>query len=482
MTHLNLVDRITIDAAAIRMTNDGYMAAMPRISRTGIQLYRGFEVGMRDKAVVRVYRPETEVFHKDALASLAHRPLTNDHPSVPVTADNWKEFSVGQSGGDVARDGEFVRVPMSVMDGKTIKDIQNGKKQISVGYSCDLTFQDGVTPDGQAYDAIQTNIRGNHIAFVKAARGGDRLSFGDAANMMPLAIDSAAFAKAAKQICDGLVDKEASPATATAFIAADYALGDDAKVYVSCLNKAKQEATDGGDEAVVSAIDSLLKLVADSPTVHRKDPVMKTILVDGVSVEFTTDQSAQIVQRALDASAKSLKDANEFAEKLKKEKEEKEAKDAATITTLSTTADGLKAENETLKKTVEDGKLTPAKLDQLVADRAVVSGKAKVIMGDKLVVDGKTDSEIRRQVVDFKLADMAKGWSDEQVLISFNTITADVKAGDSTAVRDARQAFSTQPSHHYAHDAASDKRDEAFDKRNTTMGDAWKNPGAAAVQ
>ena len=474
---LNLVDRINFDAASLTVTGDGYLVATPRISRTGIQLYRGSEVGMKDKAVVRVYRPEAEVFHKDSMNSLAHRPLTNDHPSVPVTADNWKEFSVGQSGGEVVRDGEFVRVPMAFMDAKAIKDIKAGKKQLSVGYSCDLEFKDGMTPDGQPYDAIQTNIRGNHIALVKAARGGDRLTVGDQTTLLaPLAIDSAAFAKAAKLICDGAFEQDAALAEGTAFIAGDYAIGDGAKVYVSALSKAKAEATESGDDAVVSAIDSLLGLVNDHKPMEKT--MAKTILVDGVSVEFATDQSAQIVQRALDQAAKLLKDAEaEKGEGFKKFKK-KEEEDAKTITELTTAKDGLTAEVATLKKSVEDSKLTPQKLDQLVADRAVVSGKAKAVLGDKLVVDGKTDAEIKRQVVDAKLGDKAKGWTDDQVSISFDTLTADVKPGDSTAVRDARVAFS-QPGHHFTADAGADLKEKALDKRDAHLADAWKNPNGA---
>jgi len=202
----------------------------------------------------------------------------------------------------------------------------------------------------------------------------------------------------------------------------------------------------------------------------------KILTVDGVSVEFTTDQSAQIVQRALDAAAKSLKDAQEKSAEEIAALKKKAAEDAATITTLTTTADGLKAENETLKKTVEDSKMTPAKLDALVADRAVVTGKAKAVLGDKLVVDGKTDAEIKKQVVDAKLGDKAKGWSDDQISISFDTLTADVKADESTGTRDARVAFS-QPGHNGG-GVNRTQADAAYEKRSANMSDAWK--GAAA--
>ena len=47
--------------------------------------------------VVRVYRPEKEVFRRDAMWSLAHRPITLDHPDTKVDASNWKQLAVGKS-------------------------------------------------------------------------------------------------------------------------------------------------------------------------------------------------------------------------------------------------------------------------------------------------------------------------------------------------------------------------------------------------
>ena len=181
---MNFTDTLTLDG--LRRTNDGYLVASVKAARTGIQEYRGSEVdpdnlhGMRDKASVRVYRSEQEVFHKDSLASFAHRPVTIEHPPEQVTADNWSKYSVGQTDGEIVRDGQFVRVPMVVMDADAIKIVEAGKRQISQGYSCDIKWGDGVTPDGLKYDAEQVNIRGNHTAIVGLARGGPELKIGDA--------------------------------------------------------------------------------------------------------------------------------------------------------------------------------------------------------------------------------------------------------------------------------------------------------------
>lgn len=181
---MDFTDSLTLDAET-RRTADGYLVGSFRVARSGIQVYSGRDVdpdnkhGMRDRAEVRVYRPPEEVFKQDAMASFAFRPITVDHPGESVTSKNWRKFSVGQTGGDVVRDGDFIRVPMVVMDEAAIGKIEKGKRELSQGYGCDVVFGDGTTPDGLQFDAKQTNIRANHTAIVDRARGGPELKIGD---------------------------------------------------------------------------------------------------------------------------------------------------------------------------------------------------------------------------------------------------------------------------------------------------------------
>ena len=173
-----LHDAFVIDG--VRKTEDGYLAAFAKVARTGIQIYRGSELGRPDLDKVRVYRPPEEVFHADALKSFAHRPVTMRHPPVPVTAKNWKKFAGGQTGDEVVRDGEFVRVPLVMMDSAMIDAYErDGIKELSMGYSTDIQWRTGVTDAGEEYDAVQTDIRANHLALVPVARGGDQLRLGD---------------------------------------------------------------------------------------------------------------------------------------------------------------------------------------------------------------------------------------------------------------------------------------------------------------
>lgn len=180
---MRLFDAVTLGEP--RLTRDGYLVADAKIARTGIQIYAGKEVdpenkqGWRDKALVRVYRPESEVFSTDAMASFAHKPITDDHPSEAVSSKNWKAHSVGMTGNEIARDGAFIRVPMVVMDAASIQNWKDGKRELSCGYESQIVFDAGTTPEGEAYDAIQTNIRGNHLAIVCRGRAGSECRIGD---------------------------------------------------------------------------------------------------------------------------------------------------------------------------------------------------------------------------------------------------------------------------------------------------------------
>lgn len=175
---MDFADRLTFDGKP-RKTSDGYLVADARVARTGIQLYAGAEVGKPELATVRVYRPETEVFSRDSMASFAAAPVTIEHPAEAVTADNWRRLAVGEVGQDVVRDGEWIRVPLILKDAAAIRAVETGKREISMGYGAVLDFTPGQTPDGQQYDAVQRSVKINHLAIVDAARAGHEARIGD---------------------------------------------------------------------------------------------------------------------------------------------------------------------------------------------------------------------------------------------------------------------------------------------------------------
>ena len=183
-------DSVAVSGA--RRTEDGYLVAEARVARTGIQDYLGTEIdpenehGLRDKPIVRVYRPESAVFHADAMHSYAYRPMTNGHPGGDgVTSKNWKDVAIGNTGGEVVRDGQFVKVPLVLMDAKAIEDYESGKRELSMGYGAEVVFQDGVSPEGGAFDCFLGPMKMNHLSLEYRARGGEHLRIGDSKSNTP---------------------------------------------------------------------------------------------------------------------------------------------------------------------------------------------------------------------------------------------------------------------------------------------------------
>jgi hypothetical protein len=453
------------DGAKVRTTSDGYMAAMPRVARTGIQLYRGREVGRADKDVVRIYRSEDEVFKRDSVSTFVGKPFTNNHPTVPVNAANWKDYSVGITGEDILRDGQFVRVPMVLMDGNTIKKVQAGKTQLSVGYTCDIKWGEGTTPDGETYDGRQVDIVVNHVAIVDIARGGDKLAIGDATKISDIAKAGVAAIRAGKvNDLDLLVDGEG----VTCLLDKTYPFLKNGQVYSRALRDAKTTAQAGGDTSVLLVIDMLLELITDNGK-RKEQSAMKTLIVDGITCEMS-DTAVEVVQRAI----KKLEDAAAVAAKKFGESEEdyqkrlKETGDAvAKLTTEGATKD---AKIATLETQLKDSAMTPEKLDALVKDRALVADKAKALL-PTVVVDGKSVEDIRAQVVTSKMGDVAKGWDASQIKVSFDTLTAGVQV-DSRGVTDVARSFSQPP-------ASVQDSEKRYDSYDAAISNAWKGPAHA---
>jgi len=214
MTNMNVRDNISFDASGLTVTADGFLIGDAKVSRAGnIQTYLGLELGLLgdDSAnTFSVYRDPDVIFDEQSMMSLAGRPVTRNHPNKPVTADNYKELSVGQMGGIIKRDGEHVVAPMAIMDATAVKEVMDGARSLSAGYTVEITKEDGITPDGQPYQFRQSgNLRFNHVAYLpdNNPRAGNT-RFGDQETgciwgRAPLTIDQTSETKG-KQMSDAL--------------------------------------------------------------------------------------------------------------------------------------------------------------------------------------------------------------------------------------------------------------------------------------
>lgn len=171
---------------SLTVTPSGYMEVAARTARTGIQQYLGRELGRPDLGVVNVYRDENEVFRKDSLQTFSKLPVTNEHPVTDVDATNWRELAVGVTGDEVLRDGEYLKIGIKITDADAVKSVMDGKRELSVGYTAEIVWQDGVAPDGTPYQAVQKNIQANHIAIVANGRAGAKARIGDSWGAAPV--------------------------------------------------------------------------------------------------------------------------------------------------------------------------------------------------------------------------------------------------------------------------------------------------------
>ncbi|MBE8590767.1 DUF2213 domain-containing protein [Pseudomonas sp. MAFF 301449] len=174
-------------------TDEGFLKVPGRVARTGIQEYLARELGLDGDPmrVVRVYRPEEEVFNDASLNTYDASDITSPHPPLLVTALTYKGVAVGVVRGPGRRDGDFVVCDLIVKDQKTIDEIIGGKCELSAGYTAVYDETPGVTEDGQAYDYIQRDIKINHVAIVERARAGANARVFDhnpGGNTMPVLI------------------------------------------------------------------------------------------------------------------------------------------------------------------------------------------------------------------------------------------------------------------------------------------------------
>ncbi len=160
------------EVSSVERLENGFLRADATITRSGVFRYR-----RADGSVRHELRLPEEVFAEDAIRSFNLVPLTNDHPGEPVTSRNAGKFKVGTVSA-VQNDAPFLSARIQIEDQGAIEAAEGGKRELSCGYVCDVEEKRGITfgipgiPDGLRFDAVQRNIRGNHVALVDSGRAG----------------------------------------------------------------------------------------------------------------------------------------------------------------------------------------------------------------------------------------------------------------------------------------------------------------------
>ncbi len=160
-------DTLKFDEIKLKETKEGYLVGNAIATRTGVFQYR-----KADGSIQRELRLPEDVFSQDTIDSFKLLPITDNHPTEFVNADNAKELSVGITGEDVKVKDSYLVTSLKITDAAAVNTSKGGKRGLSYGYTVNLVKQDGVYK-GEKYDYIQKNIRGNHLAIVYQGRAGE---------------------------------------------------------------------------------------------------------------------------------------------------------------------------------------------------------------------------------------------------------------------------------------------------------------------
>lgn len=145
------------------------------ITKVQIRSYRGIEIpdyekrGWKADKVYKLLCPAEEL--EKAADTFNKHPIHLGH--VHVTAENPHiESLVGTIGESASFEYPYLFNSMGIWRADAIKGIKNGTtRELSCSYRYEVDPTPGVF-EGEAYDGIMRNIRGNHVALVEKGRAG----------------------------------------------------------------------------------------------------------------------------------------------------------------------------------------------------------------------------------------------------------------------------------------------------------------------
>lgn len=141
-----------------KRTPQGFLRFDANLTRVGVLEYRNADGSTR-----RELRHPDEVFKRDSLDTLSSAPVTEKHDVGMISPKNIKGNSIGHVSEHIDHGDQFVTGSVIVQDEGAISKVGSGEsKELSTGYSCGLDWTPGVWND-EKYDAIQRNIRYNHV-------------------------------------------------------------------------------------------------------------------------------------------------------------------------------------------------------------------------------------------------------------------------------------------------------------------------------
>lgn len=156
--------------------NDYWYIKDNPLSKIGVFPYLGRQISSEldpDK-IYNVLRPEEELNNEETLQSFKLVPIVNDHTMLGTKEGMQPAEQKGVHGvigEDVYFKDGIIYGDLKIFSETLKEEIENGKKELSMGYFCDYELKDGEF-NGEQYQAIQRNLRINHVALVDEGRMG----------------------------------------------------------------------------------------------------------------------------------------------------------------------------------------------------------------------------------------------------------------------------------------------------------------------
>jgi uncharacterized protein len=167
---------MALDASARTIDTDGRMHIdRSHISKAAVNPYYGFEIpnaemlGLDPQKIYYLFRSPEEL--SKGADTFARLPILSKH--IPVSADSPRQdLIVGSIGSEVNFLDPYLDADVCIWDAKAIAGIETETVR---EFSCAYHYVPLMTPgkyNGERYDGIMTQIRGNHLALVEAGRAG----------------------------------------------------------------------------------------------------------------------------------------------------------------------------------------------------------------------------------------------------------------------------------------------------------------------
>ena len=250
------------------------------IARSGIQYYLLSELPnlqlkeipreYRDLKVFAVYRPSFVL--EDAKEKFIGKPIRIEHQWIYSEDDKdiighiGSEVKIKHQKGEVA-----LYSPLEIDSDEKLPSF----KELSPGYEAVNKWQPGITPSGEEYQIVCTEITDiNHLAIVETARGGKDMKILDGGKKMAVHSGLLYFVK--KKL-KGVND------------------GNDANSFGVLIDKLTENIKNISNEELSEITEKLIKCVEDLPDSNEKEKVIRYI----ADIPLLKEEDEKVVNEAL---------------------------------------------------------------------------------------------------------------------------------------------------------------------------------------